>query len=126
MPTPSSASRRAAMRDNKTMFGRVVRGAAVACASLIACVAHAAAPGITGTPVPQNLTVPGPFFDLTAAAGYTTQPDGASIYTWGYGCNAAPDNTQFAPAGISGFCTAGSMQLPGPTLIVHKGDTVTI
>ena len=99
------------MRDNKTMFGQVVRGAALACASLIACVAHAAAPGITGTPVPQNLTVTGPFFDLTAAAGYTTQPDGASIYTWGYGCNTAPDNSQFAPSGISGNGNAYGMNL---------------
>ncbi len=102
------------MRDKKTMFGRVVRGAAVACASLIACAVHAAAPGILGTGGTAHS------FDLTAAAAYTTQPDGASIYTWGYGCNTAPGANQFAPDTItSGFCPAGSMQLPGPTLIVH-------
>jgi len=109
------------MRDKKTIFGRVVRGAAVACASLIACAVHAAAPGILGTGGNAHS------FDLTAAAAYTTQPDGASIYTWGYGCNTAPDGSQFVPSTITtGFCPAGSMQLPGPTLIVHKGDTVTV
>ncbi len=38
--------------------------------------ANAAAPGITG-----------PNFDLTARAAFITQPDGATIYSWGYGCN---------------------------------------
>ena len=98
------------MRDNKHLFGSALRGAAIACASLIACTAQAAAPGITGTGGNNHN------FDLTAAAGYTTQPDGASLYTWGYGCNTAPDaTTQFQPAAITtGFCPAGSMQLPGP------------
>ena len=66
----------------------------IAFASLLAATAHAAAPGITG-----------PSFDLTAAPGYITQPDGASIYSWGYGCNTAPSG--FAPATITW------RQLPG-------------
>jgi FtsP/CotA-like multicopper oxidase with cupredoxin domain len=81
--------------------------------------AHAAVPGITGG------VVGAANFDLIAAAGNTTQPDGATIYTWGYGCNTAP--TGYAPAAITNAsCPAGQMQLPGPTLIVHKNDTVTI
>ena len=48
--------------------------AAVGFASLTA-IAHAAAPGIAGTT-----------FNLTAAPAYLTQPDGQSIYSWGYGC----------------------------------------
>lgn len=71
--------------------------------------ARAAVPGITG-----------PTFNLVAGDGYTSQPDGASIYTWGYGCNGAPAG--FAP--FAGSCPA--MQLPGPTLIVTQGQTVTV
>ena len=78
---------------------------------VVAGAAQAAAPGITG-----------PSFDLVAAPGNTSQPDGATIYSWGYGCNTAPAG--FAP--IAGSCPVGQMQLPGPTLIVHKGDTVTV
>ncbi len=75
---------------------------------------QAAAPGITG-----------PSFDLVAVAGNISQPDGATIYSWGYGCNSAPGG--FAPAAITtATCPSGQMQLPGPTLIVHKGDQVTV
>ena len=45
----------------------------------LAATAHAAAPGITG-----------PTFNLTAAPAYLTQPDGQSIYSWGYGCTGTP------------------------------------
>ncbi len=78
--------------------------------------AHAAAPGITGTGTT-------PAFDLSAEAAFTHQPDGASVYTWGYGCNTAPSG--FSPATISG-ANCPTMQLPGPTMIVHQGDTVTV
>lgn len=102
------------MRDMKILIGRIVRGAAVAFTSLVAFTAQAAAPGITG-----------PSFDLTAAPGYISQPDGSSVYSWGYGCNTAPSG--FAPAAIAGAsCPNGVMQLPGPTLIVNQGDTVTV
>ena len=68
--------------------------------------ARAAVPGITG-----------PTFDLVASEDYVSQPDGASIYSWGYGCDGSP--TGFAPTSIPGNCPA--MQLPGPTLIVTEG-----
>ena len=58
---------------------------------------HAAIPGETGSS-----------FNLSASAGYVSMPDGASIYSWGY-------------AGAS-----GTMQLPGPTLIVNQGTPVTV
>jgi FtsP/CotA-like multicopper oxidase with cupredoxin domain len=82
---------------------------------MLALTAQAAAPGITG-----------PTFDLVAAPGYVNQPDGATVYSWGYGCGAiAPSG--FAPATITtGSCVAGEMQLPGPTLIVNQFDTVTV
>jgi FtsP/CotA-like multicopper oxidase with cupredoxin domain len=74
--------------------------------------AYAAAPGITGTT-----------FSLQAHDAYISQPDGSFIYSWGYGCSAAPSG--YAPAAISGgFCN--DMQIPGPTLIVHQGDTVNV
>ena len=73
---------------------------------------QAAAPGITG-----------PTFKLTAQPNYLTQPDGQMVYSWGYGCNGAP--TGFAPAAIT-TASCGTMQVPGPTLIVHEGDTVSV
>src|ERR1700752_4360325 len=71
--------------------------------------AQAAAPGITG-----------PNFNLTAQPAYLSQPDGQSVYSWGYGCATAP--TGYAP--FTGFCN--TMQVPGPTLIVTEGQTVTV
>ncbi|WP_197325398.1 multicopper oxidase family protein [Ralstonia solanacearum] len=82
---------------------------------LLSIAARAAVPGITG-----------PTFDLTAQPGRSNQPDGASVYTWGYGCN---------PRTVPGFMPSvnpldgqncPSMQTPGPTLIVKQGDVVTV
>jgi FtsP/CotA-like multicopper oxidase with cupredoxin domain len=72
---------------------------------LFAAVAHAAAPGITGTT-----------FNLTAQPAYLNQPDGLAIYSWGYGCSSAPSG--FAPGAISG-ASCSTMQVPGPTLIIQ-------
>src|SRR6201987_5073016 len=86
--------------------------AIVLTALLLAPAAFAAAPGITG-----------PTFNLTARAEYLTQPDGAAVYSWGYGCNGNP--VGFAPSAITnGFCS--NMQVPGPTLIVTQGQSVTV
>jgi len=74
--------------------------------------AHAAAPGITG-----------PIFNLTAQPAFITQPDGSMVYSWGYGCNSTPSG--YAPSAISG-ASCSNMQVPGPTLIVTQGQTVTI
>jgi FtsP/CotA-like multicopper oxidase with cupredoxin domain len=81
-------------------------------AMLLTATAFAAVPGITG-----------PIFNLTAQDARLNQPDGAAVYSWGYGCNGAP--TGYMPAAIAG-ATCNSMQVPGPTLIVHEGDTVTV
>src|SRR6202140_1475618 len=84
----------------------------VAVVLLLTVAAHAAAPGITG-----------PTFNLTAQPAYLTQPDGQSVYSWGYGCNGSP--TGYSPRASSGtFCN--TMQVPGPTLIVTEGQTVTV
>src|SRR5215469_17679031 len=79
---------------------------------LAATASYAAAPGITG-----------PNFKLIAQPASLTQPDGAMIYSWGYGCNGAP--TGFAPSTIVG-ASCSSMQVPGPTLVVTAGQPVTV
>lgn len=82
---------------------------------LIAETASAAVPGITGALSGSTVS-----FSLDAAAGFLSQPDGAQIYSWGFGCNGTPAG--FAP--FSGTCTP--MQVPGPTLIVTEGQTVSV
>ena len=54
----------------------------VAVALLLTPAAFAAAPGITGTGATGT-------FNLVAQAEYLTQPDGASVYSWGYGCSGS-------------------------------------
>jgi len=85
---------------------------ASALALFLATAAHAAVPGITG-----------PTFNLTAQPAFLNQPDGNAIYSWGYGCNGTPTGT--APAAIT-QTPCPTMQVPGPTLIVTEGQTVTV
>lgn len=100
----------------QTQIGRLLRVSAAALCSLLASAAQAAAPGITGA-------AGTPSFDLTAEASHIDQPDGSSIYSWGYGCASAPAG--FAPAAVSG-ANCPTMQVPGPTMIVHEGDTISV
>ncbi|MBV9345097.1 MAG: multicopper oxidase family protein, partial [Gammaproteobacteria bacterium] len=93
------------------LLSLLLAGAAV----LAATPGHAAAPGITGGGS-------APVFNLTAQPAYLNQPDGNQVYAWGYGCNGAPAG--FAPTLPNQNC--GSMQVPGPTLIVTEGQTVTV
>ncbi len=86
-------------------------------ALLLAAAAHAAVPGITG-----------PTFNLTAQTAFLNQPDGNSVYAWGYGCGTAAGAVApsgFAPAAITN-ATCPLMQVPGPTLIVTEGQSVTV
>jgi FtsP/CotA-like multicopper oxidase with cupredoxin domain len=101
------------MNGMKTLIW-LLRGAVLASITLVSLTSQAAVPGVIGTS-----------FDLVAAEGRISQPDGASIYTWGYGCNST--TPAFAPAAVTGAnCPAGAMQLPGPTLIVQQGQTITV
>jgi FtsP/CotA-like multicopper oxidase with cupredoxin domain len=77
----------------------------------LAATSYAAVPGITG-----------PSFNLTAQQAYLNQPDGEAVYSWGYGCNGTAPS--FAPTMAGQNCP--TMQVPGPTLIVHENDVVTI
>jgi FtsP/CotA-like multicopper oxidase with cupredoxin domain len=104
------------MRNLHRILMQLRRAAAAATWAMLANGVYAAAPGISG-----------PAFDLVAKDGYISQPDGASVYTWGYGCNTKPAAAAFVPAAIpNAQCPAGQMQLPGPTLVVNQGDTVSI
>src|SRR5205807_9158973 len=88
----------------------------IAVALLWAGAAQAAVPGITGTSTANT-------FDLVATQGYITQPDGAAIYSWGYGC-AAGSSPPFVPYSTGAFCPG--MQIPGPTLIVPETVSFTV
>src|SRR3982074_922386 len=90
---------------------RLLQVLAMTAAALTAITSHAATPGIVG-----------PTFNLTAQDAFISQPDGAMVYSWGYGCAATPT---FLPTAIGG-ATCSSMQIPGPTLIVTEGDIVSV
>ena len=82
---------------------------------LLTAAVNAAVPGITG-----------PTFNLVATPEFVTQPDGNFVYSWGYGCNAANAPGGFVPANVSASATCPTMQVPGPTLVVTEGQTVTV
>jgi FtsP/CotA-like multicopper oxidase with cupredoxin domain len=108
------------LKNARTQIGVTRRVAVllVAAALLLVGRAHAATPGIKGVAAT-------PVFSLDAMASYISQPDGAQIYSWGYGCATTYVPT-YAPAAFAslGFCP--TMQVPGPTLIVTEGDVVTV
>src|SRR5215472_14570971 len=94
---------------------------AVAATLVLTPATFAAAPGITGTGTAGT-------FNLTAQDGYLNMPDGEAVYSWGYGC-ATGSSPSFSPpaalfAGAPPFCS--TMQVPGPTIIVNEGQTVTV
>jgi FtsP/CotA-like multicopper oxidase with cupredoxin domain len=88
--------------------------------ALFASVAQAAAPGISGNGLSSSTST----FNLIAQPARLTQPDGQSVYSWGYGC-VTGSNPSFVPAAITtGFCS--TMQVPGPTLVVTEGVPVSV
>jgi FtsP/CotA-like multicopper oxidase with cupredoxin domain len=97
----------------RIVLARLMPVLMAAVAMLFTATAHAAVPGITG-----------PSFSLSAEKSFISQPDGSMVYSWGYGC-ASTVTPNFAPfdAGTVGCPT---MQIPGPTLIVHVGDPVSV
>jgi FtsP/CotA-like multicopper oxidase with cupredoxin domain len=97
----------------QTSASRLLPLLAVACMSLLTATSWAAVPGITGKT-----------FNLTAQQGYVTQPDGAAVYSWGYGCATGTNVAAPSFLPFPGFCNP--MQVPGPTLIVNEGDTIVV
>src|ERR1019366_8677038 len=104
------------MNLKNAFFRTTLLVAVMAAVASLAATAHAAAPGITGA-------TGSPVFNLTAQPAFLNEPDGSSVYSWGYGCNGSP--TGFAPAAITN-AKCPTMQVPGPTLIVTEGDAVTV
>jgi len=97
-----------------TSMKRLLPLVAAAAALVLAAAAHAAAPGITG-----------PGFALIAQAAPISQPDGQAVYSWGYGCTTPPASSRFVPAtSVAPFCH--TMQVPGPTLVVTEGQSVSV
>ncbi len=98
---------------------RLLLAPMVAVALSLTATAYAAAPGITGG---TGFTAS---FNLTAQTAFLSQPDGQAIYSWGYGCTSPPGG--FAPpATLMPNANCPTMQVPGPTLIVTEGQTVTV
>ena len=92
----------------------------VAVTLLLAPGAFAAAPGISSTAGTAGT------FNLTAQDAFLNQPDGEAVYSWGYGCVTGSAPT-FVPAAKFAFTpTCTTMQVPGPTMVVPEGTTVTI
>ena len=81
-------------------IARLFSTVATAAVLLIPAAAQAGIDGIQLAPVTASA-------NLTASEGYISIADGGSVYSWGYS-------------------TDGSMQLPGPTLIVEEGTEVTV
>ena len=97
-----------------TLVRRLLRVTAAAAVALVGNAALAAVPGITGTA-----------FTLDAKAAHITQPDGATVYSWGYGCSVQPGSS--LPSAIPLPATGcPDMQIPGPTLIVTEGQPVSV
>src|SRR5580704_11911655 len=82
-------------------------------ALFLVAVAHASTPGISGTT-----------FNLVAQTAFLNQPDGSAVYSWGYGCLNTTGIT-FVPTAIT-TAICPTMQVPGPTLVVTEGQTITV
>ena len=115
---------RAMNMTNATCKTQMLLALVVALTLSLAPAAFAAAPGITGTSAAGTTTAA--TFNLTAQDAYLNQPDGQAIYSWGYGCvtGSTPDFVPKATFVFSPSCN--TMQVPGPTMVVHEGATVTI
>jgi len=99
--------------------------ALVVAVTLHAQAAFAAVPGITGTSAAGTSAAAA--FSLTAQDAYLNQPDGEAVYSWGYGCVSQPPAAAFVPAVAFAFTpSCNTMQVPGPTMVVTEGATVTI
>jgi FtsP/CotA-like multicopper oxidase with cupredoxin domain len=94
-------------------------------ALLLTAAAHAAAPGITGGTTAGGTGTA--TFYLTAQTASISQPDGAAVYSWGYGCDPTQSAPGFLPSAIARPASGcPTMQVPGPTLIVYEGNTVVV
>jgi FtsP/CotA-like multicopper oxidase with cupredoxin domain len=103
--------------NTKSLLGRALQGATFSLGTLLALSATAATPGIGGASG-------APTFNLSAAAMRSVQPNGKSVYAWGYGCSSTT-GINYLPSAVTG-ANCPTAQMPGPTLIVKEGDLVTV
>jgi FtsP/CotA-like multicopper oxidase with cupredoxin domain len=98
------------MRPQLSRFSLARLGALVAPAAASALLIASATgmPARAATTNSGMVCTTGPSFTLTAQSGTVPMPDGNTIYMWSY-----------SPG-------SGAFQLPGPTLCVNQGDTVTV
>ena len=89
------------MKPSVNKTGKKLVFAAILLMTIFPAIASAVIPGISGTT-----------FDFVARIGYIVTPDGGSYLMWGY-----------ANTDVNG---TGTMQYPGPTIIVNQGDMITI
>ena len=101
----------------QSVLRRVIAALIAMTAMLSPVTARAAVPGITGTSGTTGT------FHLVASPGYITQPDGATIYSWGFGC-ASGSAPGFVPYSTGAFCP--TMQVPAPTLVVTENVPFTV
>ena len=107
--------------QNATSNTQLLFALVVAVSLSLVPAAFAAAPGIIGTGATAGT------FSLTAQDAYLNQPDGEAVYSWGYGCASSPPAASFVPNVKFAFTpTCTTMQVPGPTMVVTEGTTVTI
>ena len=105
---------------NATSKTQLLVALVVAVSLLTVRAAFAAAPGITSTAGTAGT------FSLTAQDAYLNQPDGNAVYSWGYGC-VSGSSPAFVPKASFAFPpNCNTMQVPGPTLVVTEGQTVTV
>jgi FtsP/CotA-like multicopper oxidase with cupredoxin domain len=105
---------------NATSKTQLLVALVVAVVLSLAPAAFAAAPGMTGTGATAGT------FNLTAQDSYLNQPDGEAIYSWGYGCVTGSAPTFVPKATLVFAASCSTMQVPGPTMVVTEGATVTI
>ena len=110
---------------NRKFSSRVISSLITAtlagCGAMMTLDVQAAVPGITGDGGLAAATT----FNLTARAGAISQPDGAALYSWGYGCTVGA-KTSFAPSAFVTLSSCSDFQVPAPTLIVREGTVVTV
>ena len=111
---------RAKNMKNTISMSRLLLALMVAAALFLTPAAFASAPGISST------TGTAGTFNLTAQDSYLNQPDGNAVYSWGYGCvsGSAPTFVPKATFAFNPYCN--TMQVPGPTMVVTEGQTVTV
>ena len=80
--------------------------------AVLSSAAYATTPGVSGTS-----------FVLSARQAFITQPDGSMVYSWGYSCDTGGD-AKAVPFDPGTACN-GTMQIPGPTLIVQAPSSGT-